>query len=81
MQQLGAARATLGAAQSRLNLAASSLQVEQQNLSSTVSRISDVDVAQESTQMAKYNILVQSGTAMLAQANQEPQSVLKLLQR
>ena len=81
LQQLGTERATLGAAQSRLNLAATSLEVEQQNLSSTVSRISDVDVAQESTQMAKYNILVQSGTAMLAQANQDPQSVLKLLQR
>jgi flagellin len=81
IQQLGADRAIYGAAQSRLNLAATTLQVEQQNLTSTVSSISDVDVAQESTQMAKYNILVQSGTAMLAQANQEPQSVLKLLQR
>jgi len=80
IQQLGANRAIYGAAQSRLNLAASTLQVEQQNLSSAVSGISDVDVAQESTQLAKYNILVQSGTAMLAQANQDPQSVLKLLQ-
>jgi len=58
---------------------AATLQVESENLSSTISRIRDVDVAQESTQMAKYNILVQSGTAMLAQANQAPASVLKLL--
>jgi flagellin len=40
----------------------------------------DVDVADESTNFAKENVLVQSGTAMLAQANQLPQSVLKLLQ-
>jgi flagellin len=50
------------------------------NLSAANSRIVDVDVAQESTRYAKYNILVQSGTAMLAQANAQPQSVLKLLQ-
>ena len=80
LQQLGAGRATLGASESRLNLAATSLQVEGQNLTSTLSAIRDVDVATESTQYAKYNILMQSGTAMLAQANQAPQSVLKLLQ-
>ena len=50
------------------------------NLSAASSRIQDVDIAEESTQYARYNILVQSGTAMLAQANQTPQSVLKLLQ-
>jgi flagellin len=44
-----------------------------------VSRISDVDVATESTRFAKYNILVQSGTAMLAQANLLPQNALRLL--
>lgn len=49
------------------------------NLSAANSRITDVDVAQESTKYAKYNILVQTGTAMLAQANSMPQSVLKLL--
>ena len=80
LQQVATQRATLGASQSRLELAGTSLTIESQNLSSTLSRIRDVDVAQESTQMAKYNILVQSGTAMLAQANQTPQSVLKLLQ-
>jgi flagellin len=79
-QQVATQRATLGAAESRLNLAAGTLQVESQNISATISQISDVDVAQESTNLAKYNILVQAGTAMLAQANQTPQSVLKLLQ-
>jgi len=80
IQQVASERATLGASQSRLELATSTLQVEYENLESAISRIRDVDVASESTQYAKYNILVQSGTAMLAQANQSPQSVLKLLQ-
>ncbi len=80
IQQVASERATLGASQSRLELAATTLQVESENLESAISRIRDVDVAQESTQYAKYNILVQSGTAMLAQANQTPQSVLRLLQ-
>jgi flagellin len=80
IQQIATQRAAIGAAQSRLELAGTTLQVESQNLESTISRIRDVDVASESTQMAKYNILVQSGTAMLAQANQMPESVLKLLQ-
>jgi flagellin len=80
IQDLATERASLGASQSRLEVAATTLQVERENLSSAISRIRDVDVAEESTQYAKYNILVQSGTAMLAQANQSPQSVLKLLQ-
>lgn len=80
IQQVATERATLGASQSRLELAATTLSVEYENLSSAISRIRDVDVAQESTQYAKANILVQSGTAMLAQANQTPNSVLKLLQ-
>ena len=79
-QALGQQRATLGAAESRLSLAATTLTVQNQNLASALSGIRDVDVAQESTQLARYNILVQSGTAMLAQANQSPQSILKLLQ-
>ncbi len=54
--------------------------VSKENLVAASSRIKDVDVADESTAYARYNILVQSGTAMLAQANQLPQSVLRLLQ-
>lgn len=79
IQDVATERASLGASQSRLELAAQSLQVEYENLSSAISRIRDVDVAEESTQFARFNILVQSGTAMLSQANQTPQSVLKLL--
>ena len=80
IQTLGAQRATLGAAESRLGLASSTLTVQNQNLASALSSIRDVDVAQESTQLARYNILVQSSTSMLAQANQAPNAVLKLLQ-
>jgi flagellin len=80
IQHVATERASLGAAQSRLELATQTLKVEFENLSSAISRIRDVDVAEESTQFAKYNILVQSGTAMLAQANQIPATVLKLLQ-
>jgi flagellin len=80
IQQIATERASLGASQSRLELASGTLSIEYENLTAAVSRIRDVDVAQETTQLARYNILVQSGTAMLAQANQSPQSVLKLLQ-
>ena len=80
IQHVATERASLGAAESRLQLAATTLQVEFENLGSAISRIKDVDVATESTQYAKYNILVQSGTAMLAQANQTPKTVLQLLQ-
>jgi flagellin len=79
ISQLSSDRATIGAYQSRLNYTATQLTVSNQNLSAASSQIEDVDVAQESTEYAKENILVQSGTAMLAQANQLPQSVLKLL--
>jgi flagellin len=80
IQQVATERAGLGASQSRLELASTTLSVETENLASAISRIRDVDVASESTSYARYNILVQSGTAMLAQANQSPNSVLKLLQ-
>jgi flagellin len=73
-------RATVGASEERLNYTGQELSVLQTNLSAAKSQITDVDIAQESTTYAKYQILVQSGTSMLAQANQNPQSVLKLLQ-
>lgn len=78
--QLSQDRATIGAYQSRLNFTSDQLTISEENLTAASSRIQDVDVAVESTQFAKQNILVQSGTAMLAQANALPQSVLKLLQ-
>lgn len=72
-------RADNGAQQSRLGFAAEVLAVNKANLEAANSRISDVDVAQESTQLARYNILVQAGTAMLSQANQSAQAALRLI--
>jgi flagellin len=77
--QLATDRATIGANQARLTYTASTLSSLSTNLAAANSAIADVDVAQESTQYAKYQILVQSGTSMLAQANSSPQTVLKLL--
>ena len=62
-----------------MSLTGEQLGVLKDNLSAANSRIKDVDVADESTQFARYNILVQAGTAMLAQANATPQSALRLL--
>jgi flagellin len=72
-------RATNGAEQSRLGFASEVLTVNKANLEAANSRIVDVDVAEESTQLARYNTLVQAGTAMLAQANQSSQTALRLL--
>jgi len=77
--QLASDRANLGANITRLNYTSEQLGVLRDNLSAANSRIKDVDVAEESTQFARYNILVQAGTAMLAQANATPQSALRLL--
>lgn len=72
-------RAQNGATQSRLNYATELLMVNKANLEAANSRIVDVDVAEESTRMARNNILVQAGTAMLSQANQSAQAALKLI--
>jgi flagellin len=72
-------RASLGAVQARLNFTRDQLSVTKENLSSAVSRIRDLDMAEEATQYAKYQILVQSGTSMLSQANTLPQAALQLL--
>ncbi len=77
--QLSVDRAQVGANLTRLNYTSEQLAVQKTNLTAANSRIKDVDVAHESTEYAKYNILVQSGTAMLAQANQLPQAALRLL--
>ena len=73
-------RAKVGANVQRLSFTQEQVNILNENLSATVSRIKDIDVAEESTQYARYNILVQSGTAMLAQANLTPQNALRLLQ-
>ena len=73
-------RANVGANISRLNMVDSQLGVYGENLAAANSRIADVDVATESANYARQQILVQSGTAMLAQANVMPQAALMLLQ-
>jgi flagellin len=70
----------LGAAQNRFQSTISNLQVTTENLSASESRIRDTDMAAEMVNFTKDQILLQAGTAMLAQANAAPQSVLKLLQ-
>jgi flagellin len=79
ISQLAADRATVGANQASLGMYSEQLGVLKDNLSAANSRIKDVNVAEESTQFSRYNILVQAGTAMLAQANASPQSALRLL--
>jgi flagellin len=78
--EIGDERSTLGAVGGRLELVAGALASEGESLTSTVSKIRDVDVATESTRLAKYDLLTQSGTAMLTQATQSARSVLRLLQ-
>jgi flagellin len=77
---LATARGQVGANETQLTYQGNELGVLSTNLAAAKSTITDVDVAQESTNYAKEQILVQSGTAMLAQANSSPQTVLKLLQ-
>ena len=72
-------RAQFGAVQNRLEHTLNNLAVYQENLQASESRIRDVDMAAEMVQFTKLNILQQAGTAMIAQANQSPQSVLALL--
>jgi flagellin len=79
IDQLASDRANIGTNMESLGYYNDQLSTLKNNLSAANSQIMDVDVAQESTQYAKYNILVQTGTAMLAQANAMPQSVLKLI--
>jgi flagellin len=79
IQNLATIRANNGAEQSRLTFAADMLAVNKTNLEAANSRIIDVDVADESTKLARFNILQQAGTAMLAQANQSTQSILRLI--
>ncbi len=73
------ARSNLGATQNRLEHTIANLQVAAENLSASESRIRDADMAQEMVSFTRSQILQQAGTAMLAQANQVPQSVLSLL--
>jgi flagellin len=80
IENVATMRATNGSEQSRLGFASELVTVNKANLEAANSRIVDVDVASESTQLARWNILVQAGTSMLAQANQSAQTALRLLQ-
>jgi len=79
IQTVSATRAQLGAYQNRLEHTIKNLGVAAENLAAAESRIRDVDMAAEMMNFTKQNILMQAGTAMLAQANARPQSVLQLL--
>ena len=79
IQNLADMRANVGANIQRLNMSQEQLSISSENIAAASSRIKDLDVAKESTNFARYNILVQTGTAMLAQANILPQSALRLL--
>lgn len=79
IQNVATMRAQNGAEQSRLSFASQLLTTNQTNLQSAVSRISDVDVAEETTRLAKWNVLVQAGSSMLSQANQSAQVALRLI--
>ena len=79
LETVSAQRSKLGAVQNRLEHTINNLQVAVENLTAAESRIRDVDMAMETTAFVRNQILVQSATAMLAQANVKPQSVLQLL--
>jgi flagellin len=80
IDKVSGTRADLGALQNRLEHTVSNLGVTSENLTSAESRIRDVDMAKEMMDMTKNNVLAQAAQSMLAQANQQPQNVLKLLQ-
>lgn len=73
-------RASLGAYQNRLDATINNLSVTEENMTAAISRIEDVDMAAEMTEYTKLQVLTQASTAMVAQANERPQTVLQLLQ-
>ncbi|UJF33224.1 flagellin N-terminal helical domain-containing protein [Paenibacillus hexagrammi] len=79
IQKVSENRSKLGAYSNRLEHTINNLSTASENLTTSESRIRDVDMAKEQTKFTKNNILVQAATAMLAQANQQPQNVLSLL--
>ena len=80
MRYVSSARADLGAYQNRLEHTISSLDITNENMTAAYSRIMDVDMAEEMTEYTTLQILSQSSTSMLAQANDRPSQVLQLLQ-
>lgn len=80
LKQINKQRADLGAYQNRFELAYNGVSIAAENLQAAESRIRDSDMAKQVVEYTKNQILMQSGTAMLAQANTQPQSVVRLLQ-
>ena len=80
LQTAATTRAQNGAELQRLHVSNEMLETNYQNLEAANSRLQDVDIAKESTAFARYNILVQSAAAMLAQANSSQNVALQLLQ-
>jgi len=80
LQKISKQRADLGAYYNRLDMTSKGLMSAYENIQASESRIRDADMAEEMVEFTKNSVLVQSGTAMLAQANLQPQSVLRLLQ-
>lgn len=79
IQDLADERGTIGAVSRRFDIIAATLTKRSEDMTSTISEIQDVDVASESTRLAKLQMLSSSATAMLAQANQSPRSILQML--
>ena len=79
ISSLAIQRGNLGASEARLSVAIKNLSVSRENFAAAESRIRDVDVAEESAELTRLNILQQAGAAVLAQANQQPQLALQLL--
>lgn len=73
-------RSEIGACQNRLERSVSSLDVTEENMTAALSRMTDVDMAEEMTNYTQYNVMQQAGVSMVAQANQLPEKVLQLLQ-
>lgn len=81
ISNLASVRSKIGAYENRLDHTVSNLAVAEENLTSAISRIRDVDMAEEMTEYTSLNVMAQAGTSMLAQANARPETVLQLLQR
>jgi len=80
IQSISSERAKYGATLNRLDITVSSIETMRLNITAANSRIRDVDVAQETANLSKNQVLAQAGVSVLAQANQLPQLALKLLQ-
>lgn len=79
LSRISSERAKLGALQNRFQMTVENLQTTAENLSASRSRIKDADFAEETSNLSRWQVLQQAGTAMLSQANQRPQAALQLL--